>query len=82
MEPLETFFRINNAKFYLNLETCSTVRNAVKNSGITSQHGTRLLRVWKDNKWVYSVKLKEGTKYKYTIEGLKIKNALQGVIYV
>ena len=75
MQPFDSMFRRKNIKFYLLITKCVTVKLAAKEAGIGRQHGTRLAKVWRDSKWIERTGL-YGSKYRYTVEGEKMKKAL------
>lgn len=76
MEPLETFFRPGNIKFYLALGKSDSVRGAATAAGLSFQHAHRLLLIWRERNWVQLRGTLHGIRYVYTDEGKLVKDRL------
>jgi hypothetical protein len=76
MDGLESLFRSKNIRFYLLLCARDTVRRSARESRLSSQHATRLLKVWRVAGFVTRLSSLHGERYVYTEKGLELKRRL------
>lgn len=78
MKPFESLFRPENINFFLALESERTVKSAARSAGISVQHAARLLKIWRDCGWVRKEHSLHGDRYRYTVAGVAVREALEG----
>lgn len=77
----DTFFRLRNAEFYVNLASARTVRSAAVHAKLGRAQAMRLLQFWvKKGLLVRQPLVKGGKKYIYTREGLEAFTLVEDVV--
>lgn len=70
---IDTLVRMKNVKMYLTIEKFYTVKEAAICAGIAHQHGTRLVRRWRNAGLIERKGSLHGKRYFYTERGRQMR---------